>query len=80
MPPSHHRTSSASSDSAKPPSVFRYTLILLKARPSVTDLSTISSYAGSRSAPVSPTELDRPGRVDYFNAWMGNETPPPYSP
>ncbi|KAF2793511.1 hypothetical protein K505DRAFT_385427 [Melanomma pulvis-pyrius CBS 109.77] len=38
---------STTSTTAKPPSVFRYTLILLKARPSFTDISALSSYSWS---------------------------------
>ncbi|KAF2711213.1 hypothetical protein K504DRAFT_501130 [Pleomassaria siparia CBS 279.74] len=40
----HQRTASCPPSEIKTPSVFRYTLILLKARPSATDLSVISSH------------------------------------
>lgn len=81
----HRRTSSTSSaTSAKPPSIFRYTLILLKARPSRTDLDALSVYSESRSAPPSPTS--GPSRLEYFvvpavRARQRIETPPPpYTP
>jgi hypothetical protein len=42
-------TSSTSTSSRKPPSVLRYTLILLKARPTAANISTLSVYAKTRS-------------------------------
>lgn len=81
----HRRTSSTfSRSSTKPPSVFRYTAILLKARPSVADLTTISSFSSSRSAPTSPTY--RPNNATYWQSYFGEPEaraktpPPPYTP
>ncbi|KAF2688685.1 hypothetical protein K458DRAFT_384862 [Lentithecium fluviatile CBS 122367] len=91
MPNVFHRrtrsTSSTSSAAAKPPSIFRYTFILLKARPTVTDLGTISVYFESRSVPASPTlPAYRERGQDYFVVSEGpterrfGTPPPPYEP
>ncbi|KAK7185374.1 hypothetical protein DPSP01_012424 [Paraphaeosphaeria sporulosa] len=91
----HRRTASSSSTattssspSSKPPSIFRYTLILLKARPSVSDIDAISVYSESRSTPPSPTAQHT--LREYFlvvhNEERGDERervetpPPPYEP
>jgi len=78
----HRRTSSTTSvttTTIKPPSVFRYTLILLKARPSATDINTISVYSHSRSAPPSPTlpPYQERERDYFFVPEERAETPPP---
>ncbi|KAF2443508.1 hypothetical protein P171DRAFT_486239 [Karstenula rhodostoma CBS 690.94] len=84
----HRRTASslsaATTSSSKPPSIFRYTLILLKARPSISDIDTISVYSESRSTAPSPTAqttlreyfLVHEERVDE----RLQTPPPPYEP
>ena len=87
MPTIRHRrtrsTYSTLTPSSKPPSVFRYTLILLKARPSVSDIDTISIYSEVRSTPSSP--IAQTSLREYFlppeNRGKRYETPPPpYEP
>lgn len=77
------RSSSSSASVAKPPSIIRYTLILLKARPSVSDIDTISVYAEKRSA-ASSSVLARsaPEEPDFLILRRdGPQTPPPpYEP
>ncbi|PVI01986.1 hypothetical protein DM02DRAFT_627189 [Periconia macrospinosa] len=52
--PKTHTTPPTSPTSSKPPSVLRYTLILLKARPTPSDISTISVYSTTKSAGSTP--------------------------
>ncbi|KAF9732128.1 hypothetical protein PMIN06_002627 [Paraphaeosphaeria minitans] len=85
----HRRTASSSSAAttsssppAKPPSIFRYTLILLKARPSISDIDTLSVYSESRTTPPSPTAQTtlRDYFLDVHTELRGDarvETPPP---
>jgi hypothetical protein len=46
------RISRSSAPTSKPPSVFQYTLILLKARPTPRDLDRLDEYARSRAAAI----------------------------
>ncbi|KAF2266103.1 hypothetical protein CC78DRAFT_567180 [Lojkania enalia] len=94
LPIFHRRqTSTSSTDSAtKPPSIFRYTLILLKARPTPSDIEIISDYTSNRTPPAYPVLLIAPQTVSccYFEPHSlvvsetgreGYETPPPpYTP
>jgi hypothetical protein len=78
--PFHHRRHSTT----KPPSVLRYTLTLLKARPTPSDITTLSIYAEARNAPS-------PHDKWYFNTTLTSTSsslqqrkttdspPPPYS-
>ena len=85
-PPFHRRRTSPSSP-IKPPSVLRYTLILLKARPTNSDIDTLSYYAETRSAPNTPTRKEIAG-TRYFPASDEKQErkrreespPPPYTP
>jgi hypothetical protein len=84
----HRRTTStlstATTSSARAPSFFRYTLILLKARPSVSDIDTISAYSESRSRPPLPTaQTSLTGYFLVFEETVEGRvqtSPPPYEP
>jgi hypothetical protein len=62
----------------KSPSVLRYTLILLKARPTPSDIITLSVYAEARSAqsPFAEQYFDIPSLPQQRKT--NNSPPPPY--
>jgi hypothetical protein len=84
MPEIISSSSPADNTCSKPPSVFRYALILLKARPSVSDIDTISVYS-ERCGPrlISAVQTNLEARFSLLEERVGErlETPPPpYEP
>jgi hypothetical protein len=91
MPMVLHRrappTSFTSVVTTKPPSVFRYTLILLKGRHPATNMDTVDVYSQSRSVAVPPTPPSYWEREHVYFVVPGNKArgkfetpPPPYEP